>query len=468
MAANANQTNDTEATSSNGTVVYDGQCQVCRHLAFKLQDGSDGAIDILPLESQEAGRMLRQFYPDGPEHDFYYVEDGSCSKGVRAIPRIARAAGVREFGGLVKEYALLKHQSEQSGDCGCGDDHETESATATDSGENSISRRAFTGAMSAAAATLMTGTALGAEPTSSYAPRNLEVRVATVTPDGNGGFETEVRRRQDLIHSADPLEGKSSDTDTETALEKVSSDTTELAAGTVGSSGELKVDKVTSTIDISGVDSRLQEAASLQGDGDGSLMQKAVYTGSVDHRRFDMSVNAGRGPVVTEAGETAIQTTMAGEIHHDVAVPSIDYVVFDVEEAPVTDHFDAYVAGVERLREIHDDGGNGELAGVYADIEAGLRETRGQFAESVAEDDLVAVSNHVGLSGIPGFHQYALPPAEAQSDVSMGADCGAECSCSIDICCGCGISAGICTTPIKFCGCCVAQCGCGVECCTNL
>lgn len=480
--------NELMGNSSNGTVVYDGQCQVCRQLAFKLRDTSNGTIDILPLESPEAEELLQLFYPNGPEHDFYFVKDGSCSKGLRTIPKIARATGIRDFGGLVKEYVILKNRSNQSGDCDCDSHSDASKASNTSESGRPITRRAFTGAMTAGIATLMSGSALGSRTANTWAPQNLRVHVARVTKDGNGGFETTIEKRQDLIHSEDPLkdesrseesiQDESTNRDANSSAEELSSDSTNLATGTIGSNGEVSVDRVTSVLDIEGADADLRTAASMKGIDDGmlaqttqdigSLTQTEVYSGTIDHRRFDLRIHAGNGPAVTKAGEAKVQTTMAGEIQHDLAVPVIDYVVSDIDNATVSQHTEAYIAGVEQLKQFHNGANLGGVEEVYDSIQDGLNETKRHFAESVDEDQLVAVSNHIGISGIPGFHQYALPPEDDQSDVVTGQSCGAECGCYIDLCCGCGLDIGVCTTPIKLCGCCVAGCGCGIECCTNI
>lgn len=489
--------NRRENNNPKGTVVYDGQCQICRYLALKIRDSSNESIDVLPLESNKAKQLLQSFYSEEVEHDFYFVEDESCSKGIRAIPKIAQATGIRDFSGLIKSYATLKNRSNQDSDCGCGHDHDENSKIpSTTESESYISRRAFTGAMSTAAVTLMASPVFGADDTSSWTPQNLEVNVATVTEDGNGDFEATVERRQDLVHSEDPLEGEpgnqnaTPDQDITPAERELSSESAELATSSFGSSGEVVINSLTSTLDIEDADPELQRAASAQdhnngpgnspggnrGNGPGNsrsdeaLAQATIYNSNADHQRFDLRINADQAPAVRETGEAIVQTTMAGEIQHDTAVPVIDYVVFN-GDATVSEHIDAYVTGVEQLQEFHADNDIEELVAVYDDIKDGLDETQTSFTENVDEEELVAVSNHIGISGVSGFHRYALPPEEYQSNslsTQSITSCDAECGCGIGACCGCGLDIGACNTVIRICGCCVASCGCGIECCVNL
>src|SRR4051812_30530729 len=84
---------------------YDSKCQICRKLAQKIYFSSQQAVEIKPLASEEARQTLDRFYPDGWAHDFYVVHDGTCTKGLPALPKLARAVGLRRMTSLLGEYA---------------------------------------------------------------------------------------------------------------------------------------------------------------------------------------------------------------------------------------------------------------------------------------------------------------------------------------------------------------------------
>ncbi|HEX9492792.1 MAG TPA: hypothetical protein VGA33_05990, partial [Thermoanaerobaculia bacterium] len=69
-------------------LLYDAKCQICRNLALKLQYNARKPVEIIALSDPEAAKMLERFYPDGWKHDFYLVQNGSCRKGLGALPKL--------------------------------------------------------------------------------------------------------------------------------------------------------------------------------------------------------------------------------------------------------------------------------------------------------------------------------------------------------------------------------------------
>ncbi|MFC6954192.1 hypothetical protein [Halorubellus litoreus] len=459
--------------SNEGIVVYDGKCDICRQLASQINNKTGEDISILPLESPEAQGVLEKYYTGDPDHDFYFVSGGTCSKGLRAVPKIVQATGVRDFGGLMSKYFDLKYLADQSDDCSCDEDHSA-TADTTESGSGVLSRRAFTGIAATAAATLMPGTAVAREKErlSQGPPRDLEVRVATVTENGRGGFDTTIRNRPDLIHGPPSFDEatKAKGDGKSTASLKRSSNETNFEKRRVGDSGELRIDKVSTTYDINEAKPGIQRAASLQTDVADDAGKMDIYSAVVDGRRFELAINVGRGPAVLEGDEADIATTMASKVQHDLAYPTVDFVVPDLENATVSEYIEAYVTGVERLQTFYRKNNVREMVNVYQDVGDSLRETQRSFARNVHEADLTPMSSYLGISGVPNFARYALPPEDSQSAVVQGAGCDSGCGCGVDLCCGCGLGAGVCTAPIgKICGCCILECSCDIiNCCADI
>lgn len=460
-------------SSNEGIVVYDGKCEICRRLALKINNKSGDDISIRPLESSEAQELLGRFYPEGPGHDFYFVKGDSCSKGLRAVPKIVQATGVREFGGLMSEYFDIKYLASDSEDCSCDQD-DTSAPAALSTSKGRLTRRAFAGVAAAAATTLMPGTAIGREQKRirTGPPQKQEVRVATVTRDRQGGFDTTISNRPDLIHEPPSFdEEEEGESKSQRAFSVTrSTDKVNFERGPFGKDGQLSIDKVSSTYDVKNAAPGIQQAAKLQDKVADDAGKMDIYSGVVDARRFELAVNVGRGPAVLEGGNPGIATTMASKVQHDLAYPAVDFVVPEVPDASVSEYIDAYVAGIDSLQSFYSENGLGEMASVYGDVGEGLRKARRSFARSVDDSDLTPMSSYLGVSGVPNFARYALPPKESQPPVTIGASCDSGCECGIDVCCGCGIGAGVCTTPIgKICGCCVLDCSCDIiECCADI
>lgn len=458
-------------SSNESFIVYDGKCQICRRLALKVNNKSGDDVSILPLESPEAEELLGRFYPEGPGHDFYFVNGGSCSKGLRAVPKIVQKTGIREFGGLMSEYFDLKYLASDSADCSCDQD-DTSAPVASSASNGGLSRRAFAGVAAAAATTLMPGTAVGREQERirTGLPRDLEVRVATVTRDGQGGFDTSISSRPDLIHEPPSFdEGGESKSQRASSVER-STEEINLERGPFGKDGQLSIDKVSHTYDVKNAASEIQQAAKLQDDVADDAGKMDIYGGVIDARRFELAVNVGHGPALLEGDDPGIATTMASKVQHDLAYPAVDFVVTEIPDASVSEYIDAYVAGVDSLQSFYSENGISEMASVYGDVGEGLRKARNSFARSVDNPDLTPMSSYLGISGVPNFSRYALPPKESQPPIEAGASCDSGCGCGADVCCGCGLGAGVCTAPIgKICGCCVIECSCDIiSCCADI
>ncbi len=460
-------------SSNGGIVVYDGKCDICRQLASKINNLSGDDVSILPLESQDAQELLERFYPEDPGHDFYFVNEDSCSKGLRAVPKIVQATGVREFGGLMTEYFDLKSLASQSEDCSCDQDGMSAPAVSSASGGR-LSRRTFAGVAAAAATTLMPGTAVGRqqERIQTGPPRDLEVRVATVTRNGRGEFDTDINNRPGLAHKPPSFDEKAEKESKSQRASSVSRSTDEvnLAKDTFGEDGQLRIDRVSSVYDLTNADSRVQQAARLQDDVADDAGKMDVYSGVVDARRFELAINVGRGPAVLEGNTPDIATTMASKVQHDLAYPAVDFVLPKTPDASATEYIDAYAAGVGSLQSFYSENGISEMASVYGEVKEGLRKARSSFVRSVDGSGLTPMSSYLGVSGIPNFARYALPPEESQPIVTKGISCGSGCGCGIELCCGCGLGIGVCTAPIgKICGCCVLDCSCDIiECCADV
>jgi predicted DCC family thiol-disulfide oxidoreductase YuxK len=89
-------------------LLYDAKCQICRNLALKLQYNARRPIDITALSDPEAAKMLERFYPDGWKHDFYLIQNGSCRKGLSALPKLTSIVGARRLGALIGEYTSFR------------------------------------------------------------------------------------------------------------------------------------------------------------------------------------------------------------------------------------------------------------------------------------------------------------------------------------------------------------------------
>lgn len=446
----------TDATTGDEAVLlYDSHCQVCRQLAHEVRRYAPDRIELVALSEPAAADILSEFYPDGWEHDFYLVEDGVCRKGARSLPRLSRIVGMSEFGSLVGEYATYKLRRR---DCeqGC-DDHDHDGAGGPD-----VSRRSFASMLSAAALPVMYPLSKlsdgGPGDRAARPPRDLDVHVARVRPDGRDGFQADVRPCPDCVRpepfEADESAGKP--VDMEVLDEAV------LRDASLDGDGTLQVRRTDKSVEPEAVDGKLRQAIVDYGASGGTT---TTYHAMADHPRFGVGLNVGHGPAVVD-GTPGAATTMSGKIEHDVARQVVDFVTYDGPTGDVATRLEAHRVGFEALGEFYAGRGDGRMADVFAEIADGWTEVSAAFVAAVDDPRLDPVKDHVAVSGIPGFVQYVTPPASRHHQVT-GFDC--SCSCCVGCCCGCGCGCGcsLCTGCICGCGCCCGECGggCGCGCC---
>lgn len=446
-------------------LLYDAKCGLCKSLALEVRSYARKPIELVALSDPEASRILSEFYPDGWSHDFYVVEDGTCRKGARALPKLARIVGARRFASLVGDYATYKRHSEE---CGQGADHEPNVDHGNHENPTGVSRRSFTSMMGAGAfslaAPLSRLTSNDERPFGNNPPKDLSVHVAEVTPDGNGGFGVSLQRRPDLVLSEKPTTDVSAEDRKDNNRTVHAREKSTLAEGALNSGASFQIRKVVNEVEFENPDPKSQTAMRAQG-GDDHSAQLTTYGVASDHQRFTASIHAGRGPVISAAGEPTEMTTMTGTIEHDIAQPVIDFVWVDAEDLTLSAHVDAYAIGVGALRQFYSDHRNADLTSLYDDIEGRLQELQENIDASIDEQQLVPASNQIAISGLPGFQQFAKPPEESQPIVQNGLTC--SWGCALDTwCCGIGPGCGICESPCDpFGGCCVVGFSCGYYCC---
>lgn len=76
-------------------LIFDGNCETCRKLSSQIAVYSRGQISVIPLHSNEAETLLKQFFPKGHPHSYFLIEkqDGSSImwQGRRAALRLGRS-----------------------------------------------------------------------------------------------------------------------------------------------------------------------------------------------------------------------------------------------------------------------------------------------------------------------------------------------------------------------------------------
>jgi hypothetical protein len=465
-------------------LIYDARCGLCSRLAHKLRRSDSTEVEIVALSSPKASRILDEFYPDGWSHDFYLVNDGACRKGARAIPAIAKIAGIRNSSGLIREYVSHKYYGEECDGCDHDHDHTHDDQQSTPDNRSiggKMSRRAFGGMLSASAAAVsLSPLAELASATDTQQhpapPDNLQVHVAMVSPDGQGGFEAEIQNRRDLARSEHPLQGQTLDQDEESRHLSRDSDNKKLFAGSLNvdapqaprsstTDAPLQIRKMEKSIKLRNPEPQMKQALQLQGNE--QRAETTSYHGFVDHQRFGLNTHVGYGPAVSESAGPTVSTTLSGTIEHDTARPVVDFLVSTADDLHAADHLGAYVTGIQKLAEFYASQGDTEMATLYKDMAPSMQGVQEQFDATVDDQRLTPESNIVAISGLPGYKGFAEAPAAAQSDQKVGHECALTCVCTLEpVCCGCGIGCGLCLpTPCKVCGCCKGYCGCSYSCC---
>ena len=75
-------------------LIFDGNCGMCRKLSSQIAAYSHEQISVIPLRSNEAETLLKQFFPKGRPHNYFLIEkrDGNSKmwQGRRAALRLGR------------------------------------------------------------------------------------------------------------------------------------------------------------------------------------------------------------------------------------------------------------------------------------------------------------------------------------------------------------------------------------------
>lgn len=463
-------------------LLYDAKCGICRDLALKVRANAKEPIEIMALSDPEAVSMLEGFYPDGWKHDFYLMRNGTCRRGVLALPRLWRMLGLRNLGALVGEYASFKSEQARCSRARNGD----EAAHAAGSNGMSPSRRQVV-TMAAAAPFLASVSKLSALGGQLETPlrqddAGIQMNLAVVWRDAAGVFHTDVKNGARAVRRTGEFKKKDAEvriTDRSHAvLEKSAHVGDAREAPQMSLSGE-KADR-------DGLEFLLQRN-SLKGEKlrNGAAENRFVdsYSLGVDHARYNISLNVGRGTLDGHNG-TVVATTLSGMIGHDLALPLIDYVVFagsDGDDAAT--HYAGYVEGVKALRRFHEQAGRARVAKLYREIETGLAQAVEIYDRNVSES-LVPVKSKLVLTSMPELLQFVdyheelarmperLPLSEGaknflvmQQEEINGGGCDCNCSCGCCCGCGCGCGCGLCGCSCDCFCCCECGCGCGCNCC---
>ena len=458
-------------TAPNTLLLYDAQCSTCKILAHKFDRRTGDDVGIRSLYSEEATAMLAERYPDGWEHDYYLIEGDEWHKGARALPKVARATGLRSGAGLVRDFLALRSADDG---CDCDDDHATPDRT----DRQGITRRTFAGTVSAAALSLQATGVVGASdvrmPT---APTDLRVHAVTVGESADGELTAEIERRPDLIHDEHPLSDETDDSDldpeesADDGAERVNTEEESLLTDRLDDGVERAIHRVDHTVRFSDPSEAMASAIRQQKAG-GRDARLSTFHATLDGDRYAADLQVGRGPAVDADGTPVQRTSMTGTLEHDVAAPVIDFLVADLDDAPVTRHAEAYATGLRALARHYRtlDGTTSfdpdRVAGLYVDLADGVDELATGLDPDVLGDRLRPATNHVAVSGLAGHEGFAEPPANSRPDDVTGSSCDWDCGCGIGWCCGCGVGCGVCAPlPCSPCACCYLDCACGYACC---
>lgn len=447
-------------------LLYDAKCEICNELAFKVRSDASAPVELVALSDPAAESILATYYPDGWSHDFYYVADGECRKGLRAIPSLVSLVGARNFGELVADYARYKRHAGQCGDD--GEDHDGSGGGGVDR-----SRRRFTRGLSAAALAVASPLAnvAAADRDPGYAarpPSDLTVHVATVRPDGDD-FDVSIEENPELIRRG-AFQADAEAAEAAASRERPAS----LRANDhveVQNTGPRKISKATLDVVPKAADGGLRRAIAASAAAGSSTGTMTRYGLVEDRSRYGISLNLGRGPMVVE-GDSRVATTLSGQITHDVPREVVDFVV--VEDPSAVDletQLEGYVAALQAYRGRYAHEGAHRLSLLYAELEAGLHASAPEFVDAV-DGSPAPVKSSIGISSVPHWVRYVESPTESDASTqqvsTQGVDCSCGC-CAISCCtdCGCGCSICLGTEPGCGCGCCIIGCGggCGCGCC---
>jgi hypothetical protein len=453
-------------------LLYDAKCAVCRNLALKVHAHARKPIEIVALSDPEASRRLASFYPEGWDHDFYLLENGSCRKGLSAIPKLVGALGAKQFGSLLAEYATYRITKRT---CGTKDhDHGTKQAGGN--GEGPTRRRMLAYAAAAPLLALSKIPRLG-DPFKAGPPERLPdigINFALVWRDADGSFRTEVRpASKSAMRAAADFGGKKATNKKITGRDQQILEQSPNFGDPVGrvaaqAAGDSQFVLRREHMDVEGPG------------GEARFMDTFAY--AADYGRYSLTLNVGNGTVGIR-NRTVVAATMSGMIRHDLAMPLVDMISFaglaGSEDAAA--HFDAYAAAVNALGRFHAGAGRARVATVYESIEEGLRTAAKVYRRNVTAE-LKPLKSTITITSMPELMQFvdakaelsrirqelaaSTPAVEADPEV-VASGCNCECSCDCCCGCGCGCGCGLCGCMCICECCCSCGCGCGCGCCAG-
>ncbi len=404
-------------------VLYDSKCSICRSLAYKIHFLTEKNVEIQSLYSPEAEAMLGRFYPNGWKHDFYVVHNGTCRKGLRALPGLMRSVGLKRMASLAAEYGSYKLAPKA---CGPANGDVVESK-----------RRLL---KIAALSPLVYGFSKVRleEPFAQGPAEGFAVNVAEVTRDETG-FRAKAYRCTHCNRAA--VEEKGLPPGASTRL--LGSDTLaeDALAGFAAKAQGLANFMIR----------RVEYEREMPEGGERKREQRTVHSAVLDHPLYNLAVNVGQGRT----------TMLAGMARHDLPLALLDYVIFrPAEEEDAVTHLAAYQTGIRQLAKLHRREGRQPLARVYDEMAEGFGVLGERFDAAVSER-LVPAKNEIVITSMPEMLRFVQKPSHLQH-----AEKACDCSCSCNFCCGCGCSLGFCLEPVSPCGCdCCLACGCGCGCC---
>ncbi|HKV10486.1 MAG TPA: hypothetical protein VJ725_20260 [Thermoanaerobaculia bacterium] len=404
---------------------YDSKCSICRTLAYKIHFLTEKNVEIQSLYSSEAEEALSRHYPNGWEHDFYIVHNGTCRKGLRALPSLMRSLGLKRMASLVAEYGSYKLSPKTC-------NHANGNGVVQPK-RNFLKLAAMTPLIYGFSRVRLDNPLEGETPLQGFG-----VHVAEVEKVGG-----ELRARAYLCTDCQrtPVEEKG----LPPGAAKRLLDRTVIAQDSINGYAAKAQGLANFKVE------RIEYERDLPRNGVLVTERRLIHSAMLDHPRYNLSVN------VSETGERML----AGMARHDLPIPTLDYVIFrpDVEEDAAT-HLAAYQVGLRELAKLHRKAGRQALARVYAEMAEGFAELTKRFDGA---QGLWPLENEIVVTSMPELMRFVQRPEHLQK-VDKAAGC--NCSCSCATCCGCGCSIGICVEPFSPCGCdCCVSCGCGCGCC---
>lgn len=406
-------------------LLYDGKCTVCRNLAQKIHFMSEREVEIRALSTPEAQQVLDDHYPDGWEHDFYVVDDGTARRGARALTRLTGALGVKNMTSVLAEFGYMKLAPKAQASC---------------SGVERSKRNALK--VAALSPLLLGFSKLRTDgPFTGDDGVGFSVNVAEVDKLGYGEFRARAYNCPECVGQPKAMQGLSQGAEAHMIEDRMLSDRPFPALAARGDTPTLKVKRV-----------KFEKTTPQNG----SLVRsvRSGYTSLFDHPRYGMALNFGRRDDVT---------SLAGMVHHDLPYTEVDWVVFKTDIDDAASHFRAYAEGLRSLAGLHRRKGQTDMAALYRQMAEALGTLAEPFTDIVGEP-LLTNTNELLVTSMPEALRFVSLPAGLKADAAVAA-AGCDCSCSCNVCCACGCGIGICITNIPcFCDCCIS-CGCGCGCC---